>query len=63
MKTLAELNQKYEDIFHNLAEPKKSKALADLMTEIESLYGVPMLRNPDGKRKIGLLLPYIVKFQ
>lgn len=51
MKTLAEFNKEYEDIIHNLKEPKRSRALADLMTDLEGTFKFPMQSNQEWESK------------
>lgn len=44
--TLAKYNQQYEDILHaNLSRENKNRLLAELMTELEKQYRIPMIRN------------------
>lgn len=46
MRTLNQLNQTYEEIIHStLQEPDRSIRLADLMTEMEGTYKIPLLKN------------------
>lgn len=44
MKTLPQINVAYEEIMQ-LSEPKKSHLLADLMSEMERDYKIPMVRS------------------
>lgn len=44
--TLTIFNKRYEDIIHSsLSSEKKNKKLADLMTEMEQVFRIPMLKN------------------
>lgn len=46
LNTLTSHNKRYEDILHSdLSSDKKDKLLAELMTELEGTYKIPMLRN------------------
>lgn len=46
MKTLAEFNKQYEAIIHSdLSSNRKAVKLADLMTELERTFKIPMIRN------------------
>lgn len=46
LNTLTNYNKRYEDILHSdLSSDKKDKLLAELMTELEGTYKIPMLRN------------------
>jgi hypothetical protein len=47
-RTLAEINTDYEQILHsNSTDYRKAVKFADLMTELEGDYKVPMLRNEE----------------
>jgi hypothetical protein len=49
--SLTELNKRYEELLkENVSEPIRSKKLADLMTEMEGIYKIPMLRNEAWER-------------
>jgi hypothetical protein len=44
--TLSEINKRYEDImFSNDPQQVKTTKLSSLMTEMERLFSIPMLRN------------------
>lgn len=44
--TLARFNQQYEDIIHSdLSSNRKAVKLASLMTELEQVYKIPMVRS------------------
>jgi hypothetical protein len=46
--TLTELNDRYEQILHSdLSDDQKSVKFGLLMTEMECIYKVPMLRNAE----------------
>lgn len=48
-RTLAKINEDYERILHlsSLTNYQKAVKFADLLTEMEGSYKVPMLRNPE----------------
>lgn len=49
--SLTELNKRYEELLkENVSEPIRTKKLADLMTEMEGIYKIPMLRNEAWER-------------
>ncbi|MFV8830136.1 hypothetical protein [Alkalihalobacterium sp. APHAB7] len=49
--SLTELNKRYEELLkENVSESIRSKKLADLMTEMEGIYKIPMLRNEAWER-------------
>ena len=46
MMTLGQFNKRYEEIIHsNLSSNRKAVKLADLMTELEAEFKIPMVRN------------------
>ena len=46
MMTLGQFNTRYEEIIHsNLSSNRKAVKLADLMTELEAQFKIPMVRN------------------
>ena len=48
MKTLAEINQVYQEITHSdMKEPTRSRKLAGLMNEMEAEYNIPMIRTEE----------------
>ncbi|MBH0175754.1 hypothetical protein IHV09_19455 [Fictibacillus sp. 23RED33] len=50
--TLVQYNQRYEEIMHtDWPRDKKDKKLAELMTEMEQVYQIPMLRNEDWEKE------------
>lgn len=50
--TLVQYNQRYEEIIHaDWSQDKKDKKLAELMTEMEQVYNIPMLRNEEWERE------------
>jgi hypothetical protein len=48
-RTLSEINTDYEKILHSpsITNYQKAVKFADLLTEMEGSYRVPMLRNPE----------------
>jgi hypothetical protein len=52
-RTLAEINADYESILHSssLTNYRKAVKFADLLTEMEGSYKVPMLRNPEWEKQ------------
>ncbi|PAM94518.1 hypothetical protein B4N84_12240 [Flavobacterium sp. IR1] len=49
--SLTKLNKRYEELLkENLSEPIRTKKLSDLMTEMEGIYKIPMLRNEAWER-------------
>lgn len=52
MKTLTEFNKKYEQIiFSGASEDRKTRNLAELMTEMERTFKIPALRNKEWESK------------
>ncbi|KZE66870.1 hypothetical protein AWM68_20070 [Fictibacillus phosphorivorans] len=50
--TLVQYNQRYEEIIHaDWPRDKKDKKLAELVTEMEQVYQIPMLRNEEWERE------------
>jgi hypothetical protein len=51
-KTLFLFNQEYEKILHDeLSEDQKSRKYANLMTEMEREFKIPMLRNEEWEKE------------
>ncbi|MEI2357186.1 hypothetical protein [Mesobacillus zeae] len=49
---LAKFNQKYEAILHSdLSGEEKDKQLSKLMTEMESEFNIPSIRNEEWEKK------------
>lgn len=45
---LKEINQEYENIMHSsFSNDEKAQKLANLMTEMEGQFSIPMLKNQD----------------
>jgi hypothetical protein len=52
MTTLSELNDRYEEILHSdLTDDQKDVKFASLMTLMEGLYKIPMVRNAEWEQK------------
>jgi hypothetical protein len=50
--TLTYFNNRYEDIIHsNLSSNRKAVKLSELMTELERIFKIPMLRNEEWEKK------------
>lgn len=49
---LKAINQEYESILHsNYSDDKKAQLLAELMTKMESLFSIPMLKSQEWENK------------
>jgi hypothetical protein len=55
MKKLIEFNRQYEDIIHsNRSKNQKDKELANLMSEMEQIFNIPVIKNHEWEEKIKL---------
>lgn len=46
MNTLQRLKERFEEI-NKTDEPLRTRRLANLMSDLEKMYGIPALRNPE----------------
>lgn len=52
MTTLKALNDRYEDILHsNLTDDQKAVKFGLLMSELERIYRIPMIRNAEWEQE------------
>ncbi|MFE4075646.1 MULTISPECIES: hypothetical protein [Peribacillus] len=51
MKTLAKIEEEYQEVILLVKEPMRSHLLIELMTEMEREYHIPMIRTEDWEIK------------